>query len=68
MLVGDVFVDPHSDKAIPLRSAYVQDSSVVPSSGHYQTLLDSALIQNEIKMTNSVKAFTKIIAGKFNLI
>ena len=64
MVQGDTYVDPLSNKVVALRSGYVHNNEVVPSSGHYQTLLDNEMIREEFRLLDAIQKHTDFISGE----
>ena len=65
MVPGDTYVDPLSNKAVLIRSGTVHDNEVVPTSGHYQTLLDNESIRDEMKLLKAIKKHTEFSASAY---
>ena len=60
---GDVFVEPMSSKPVKVGGAFLNEAEVLPSSGGYQSLLDSSVMACEARVLDAVRIYKEAVAG-----
>ena len=60
----DVFVEPMSNKPVRVGGAFLNEAEVLPSSGGYQSLLDSSVLACEARVLDALRMYKEAVDGK----
>ncbi len=63
LVPGDAFIEPMSSRMVQVNGGYLADAEVVPSSGGFQTLLDSSMLACEARVLDVIRGYKDNLAG-----
>ena len=63
IMPGDGYEEPLSGRRVPIGSAYLDDSQVLPSGGGLQSALDARVMMCEQRVVVAVQAYVSVVSG-----